>query len=132
MNEGATGAARQLLRLEGLGVLLLTAHIYGHRDAGWLLWFVLFLVPDLSLLGYLGGSRWGARVYNAFHTYVGPMALAAIGALAAQPTLVSLSLIWGGHIGLDRLVGYGLKLQGGFAYTHLGMLGKRKGEPSAA
>ncbi len=82
MNEGATGAARQLLRLEGLGALLLTAHIYGHRDA--------------------------------------------------EPTLVSLSLIWGGHIGLDRLVGYGLKLQGGFAYTHLGMLGKRKGEPSAA
>ncbi len=131
MTEGAMGRARLLLRLEGLGVLLLAAHIYGHRDAGWLIWFVLFLVPDLSLLGYLGGSRWGARVYNAAHTYASPMALAAVGALAPQPFLVSLSLIWAAHIGLDRAVGYGLKLPSGFAHTHLGMVGRGKARAPA-
>ena len=131
MNEDVTGVVRRILRLEGFGVLLLAAHIYGHRDLGWLLWFVLFLVPDLSLLGYFGGNRWGARLYNAFHTYLSPMALAAMGALVAEPLLVSLALIWGAHIGLDRALGYGLKLPDGFAHTHLGTLGRPKGLPSA-
>lgn len=124
MNEHATDGVRRLLQLEGLGVLLLTAHIYGHRETGWLVWFVLFLVPDLSLLGYLGGRRWGARIYNAVHTYVSAIGLAAIGALTAQPLLVSLALIWGAHIGLDRALGYGLKLPSGFAHTHLGRIGR--------
>jgi hypothetical protein len=83
------GAVRNLLRIEGLGVLLLTAHVYGLRGQGWWLWILLFLVPDLSLLGYLGGQRLGARLYNAVHTYVAPMVLAGVGALAFQPLLVS-------------------------------------------
>ncbi len=127
MTNASDGAVRGLLRLEGLGLLLLTAHLYGYRDQGWLLWIFLFLAPDLSLLGYLGGQRLGSRLYNAVHTYVAPMVLAGVGALAFQPLLVSLSLIWGAHIGLDRALGLGLKLPGGFAHTHLGTVSWPKG-----
>lgn len=127
MTNASDGAVRGLLRLEGLGLLLLTAHLYGYRDQGWLLWILLFLAPDLSLLGYLGGQRLGSRLYNAVHTYVAPMVLAGVGTLAFQPLLVSLSLIWGAHIGLDRALGLGLKLPGGFAHTHLGTVSWPKG-----
>ena len=74
-------------------------------------------------MGYLGGSRWGAGLYNAFHTYASPLALAAVGTLAGRPLLISLSLIWGAHIGMDRALGYGLKMKTGFAHTHLGTVG---------
>lgn len=36
-----------------------------------------------------------------------------------------LALIWVNHIGVDRFMGYGLKYSDGFAWTHLGRLGKR-------
>jgi len=32
---------------------------------------------------------------------------------------VLVALVWAGHIGADRLVGYGLKYPTGFAHTHL-------------
>ncbi len=32
------------------------------------LFVVLILAPDLSMLGYLAGSRVGAAVYNVVHT----------------------------------------------------------------
>jgi hypothetical protein len=40
--------------------------------------------------------------------------------------LLPVALIWVNHIGVDRLLGYGLKYADGFGYTHLGMLGKRQ------
>jgi hypothetical protein len=36
-----------------------------------------------------------------------------------------IALIWANHIGVDRLMGYGLKYSDGFGWTHLGRLGKR-------
>jgi hypothetical protein len=38
--------------------------------------------------------------------------------------LVPLALIWVNHIGVDRLLGYGLKYSDGFWWTHLGVKGK--------
>jgi hypothetical protein len=36
------------------------------------------------------------------------------------------ALIWIGHIGFDRLIGYGLKIGPGFKDTHLGHIGTKK------
>ena len=33
-------------------------------------------------------------------------------------------MIWLAHIGLDRALGYGLKYSKGFAFTHLGTIGR--------
>ena len=41
------------------------------------------------------------------------------------PVLLPPALIWINHIGVDRLLGYGLKYSDGFGWTHLGRLGKR-------
>jgi hypothetical protein len=38
------------------------------------------------------------------------------------PALLGIGLIWTAHIGMDRALGYGLKYQNGFEFTHLGRL----------
>jgi uncharacterized protein DUF4260 len=109
-----------LLRVEG-GVLLLAALvIYGQTGGNWWLFALLLLAPDLSMLGYRAGNATGAAVYNLAHTEVFPALLSAAGLLAGQPVLLSLALIWFAHIGMDRVLGYGLKFPGGFKQTHLG------------
>jgi hypothetical protein len=39
---------------------------------------------------------------------------------------LAVAVIWANHIGVDRLLGFGLKFADGFGYTHLGRVGKRK------
>ena len=109
----------RLLRLEGAAGFALALVLYERLHGGWLLFIVLILAPDLSMLGYLAGIRLGAACYNAAHTLVLPAALAAYGVLAAHPLAVQLSLIWFAHIAGDRLLGYGLKYPEGFKKTHL-------------
>ena len=124
-----TASVRVLLRLEGLAVAAVTAVLYARMGANWWLFAVLWFAPDLSMVGYVAGPCRGARVYNAFHTYVGPVVLAlsalAMGGHAALPV----ALVWANHIGVDRLLGYGLKYGDGAGWTHLGRVGRRSEEP---
>ncbi|HLF68088.1 MAG TPA: DUF4260 domain-containing protein [Gaiellaceae bacterium] len=110
---------RRLLHLEGLVVLVAAIALYFDTGYGWPALVVLFLAPDLSILGYLGGSRLGALTYDVVHTYVLPVALGAVGLLAGAETATQVALIWLAHIGMDRLLGFGLKYPGGFKDTHL-------------
>lgn len=92
---------------------------YALLGASWWTFALLFLVPDLSLLGYLGGARVGAVIYNAAHTTLGPLVLAAVGLGVGGTSVPSLAAIWLAHIGIDRAVGYGLKYASNFKHTHL-------------
>ncbi|SCK35904.1 protein of unknown function [Variovorax sp. HW608] len=122
--EGAvSGGVRTVLRLEGLVVLLASVAGYGQFGAGWGAFATLFLVPDLSVLGYLAGPRTGAAIYNLAHAYALPVALLALGAVAGLPVALAVGLIWCAHIGFDRMLGLGLKYGSGFAATHLGRIG---------
>ena len=82
------------------------------------------------MLGYLGGPRLGARIYNAIHSYVTPATLAAMAMLLGSRGLLPYALIWINHIGVDRLMGYGLKYPMGFGWTHLGRQGRAKAAPA--
>jgi hypothetical protein len=110
---------RGLLHAEGLAVGAAALALYFDADYGWVLLVVLALAPDLSMLGYLAGARVGAASYNAAHTYVLPIGLGVGGVLADSDLAVQLALIWLVHIGVDRLLGYGLKYPTGFKDTHL-------------
>jgi hypothetical protein len=90
---------------------------------------VLFLVPDLAMLGYLVGARAGSIAYNATHTYVLGGTLAILGWVQDDPTLVLLAAISTAHVGFDRALGYGLKYASGFRDTHLGRLGAARERP---
>lgn len=96
---------------------------YTSLGAPWLLFALLILAPDVSMLGYLGGPRVGAVLYNLAHTYAAPALLATLALIRLEPELVAAALIWTAHIGLDRALGFGLKLPTGFRDTHLGRLG---------
>lgn len=113
-----------LLRLEGAAIGAAALGAYVLLGESYLLLAVLFLAPDLAMLGYLGGRRLGSLAYNAIHTYVGPAALLAIGVGAGVQLAVTLGLIWTAHVGLDRAIGYGLKFADApFGETHLQRLG---------
>lgn len=118
---GNSNAVVWILRLEGGIVFALAIAAYVHLGASWWLFAVLILAPDLGALGYLRDERTGAWTYNLLHTYIGPAILASIGYVAAWPILYALAAIWVAHIGIDRLLGYGLKLPAGFRRTHLSL-----------
>jgi len=121
-----SGAPRAILRLEGGLVLVSAAAAYAQQGGHWSQFLLLFLIPDLSMLGYLAGARIGAATYNFAHSYVLPLAIGLAGIGSAQPTLIDVALIWIAHIGLDRMLGYGLKYGSAFGHTHLGLLGRAR------
>ena len=108
-----------LLRVEGVALLVLSVLLYRVNGGGWLMFGVLLLAPDLSMLGYLAGPQVGAAIYNTIHTYAMPAVVGALGVIFASPLTVAVALIWFAHIGMDRTVGYGLKYPSSFKDTHL-------------
>jgi hypothetical protein len=124
MTGETTGAVRIILRLEGLLVMLAALWAYERFGAGWVTFAECFLIPDISFLGYLAGSRVGAVAYNAAHSYVGAMLCLIVSQLLASPLLLTVGIIWCAHIGFDRALGYGLKYPTGFKFTHLGLIGR--------
>ncbi len=120
----ATGGVRILLRLEGVVLFAGMTLLYGLWEGSWWVYAILFLAPDLSFIAYLAGPKAGAIVYNAAHSYLLPVALMTTGFAMASPLVLSLAMIWLAHIGIDRALGYGLKYEAGFAFTHLGRIGK--------
>ena len=126
-NGAATGGVRTLLRLEGLTLFVGMTLLYGTWDGSWWVYVILFLVPDLSFAAYLAGPKAGALVYNAAHSYLGPVALMTAGLAGASPLTLSIAMIWLAHIGIDRALGYGLKYFDEFGFTHLGRIGKGGG-----
>jgi hypothetical protein len=115
-----------LQRLEGGVLLALSLLLYWKAGSSWLLYALLILAPDLFMLGYLRGPRAGAAVYNLGHTWLLPGILAAAALIGNSTVIASLAIIWFGHIGVDRLLGYGLKLPASFQATHLGDIGKKR------
>jgi hypothetical protein len=115
---------RAILRLEGAAALAAAIALYAHAGFSWPLFAVLLLAPDLAMLPYLIGPRAGAAAYNLAHTYALALPLALAGFFLASPIALALGLIWIAHIGMDRMLGYGLKHASGFRDTHLGRIGK--------
>ncbi len=110
---------RLLLHGEGLAVAAAALALYFYADYPWWLLLVVALAPDLSMIGFAAGPRVGAAAYNAAHTYVGPVVLAAVGVIGETDWPVQVGLTWLTHIGVDRAIGYGLKYPSGFKDTHL-------------
>lgn len=118
--SGAThGSVRWLLQAEGLIALAVSVYLYRHAGGSWGLFAVLFLTPDAAMLGYLRNPRIGAACYNAAHTYLVPVLVAAVLILLGIAEIPHALFIWTAHIGFDRMLGYGLKYPSNFGYTHL-------------
>ncbi|MFZ4453918.1 DUF4260 domain-containing protein [Salibacterium aidingense] len=108
-----------LLHGEGFVVFALSLYLYGSLSFSWILFIILLLAPDLSMIGYMGNDKVGAVVYNIFHTYILSIGVAAAGMVFSFPAVLAVGLIWSAHIGMDRMIGFGLKYPESFKDTHL-------------
>jgi hypothetical protein len=92
----------------------------------WWLWPLLFLSPDLGMMGYLINARVGALTYNLLHHKGIAAALIFLGYSFYWPWVLFLGLVMFAHAAFDRIAGYGLKYPDSFHHTHLGNIGKVK------
>jgi Domain of unknown function (DUF4260) len=103
------GAVRTWLRLEGLAAFGAGLALFGASGGNWLLVVPLLLLPD-----------------NLIHNWVPGIAVLGIGVWLGSPVIILAASILIAHVGMDRAVGYGLKLPSSFHDTHLGRMGRDK------
>jgi hypothetical protein len=119
---------KTLIKIEELLLAVLSFYLFLALDYAWWWFFILFLTPDLSMLGYLLGPKVGAGTYNLAHHKGMASALFVIGGYLQVPWLQLVGLIILSHSSLDRVLGYGLKYTDAFHHTHLGRIGRASAE----
>ena len=115
-----------LLRWEALCLAIATLVAYAVLLHGsWLIFLLLFLVPDVSLIGYVLAqplrlpAAFAPALYNLLHTYSIPLVL-LLGAWHLHWLRTEqMAVIWISHIAVDRALGFGLKYPGSFRRTHM-------------
>jgi hypothetical protein len=115
---------KNLLRIEELLTLVLAVYLNSLLPFAWWLYWVLFLLPDISMIGYLVNARYGAITYNFVHHKGIAIAVYLAGIATALPVLQFTGLLLLGHSAFDRMLGYGMKYSDDFKNTHLGRIGK--------
>ncbi len=116
---------KNLLKLEELAMFAIAVYGLSQFHVEWWYYLLLLVGPDASMLGYLAGNKTGAISYNLFHHKGIAIGLFAIGFIQGNTQLQIAGILLFGHSSMDRVFGYGLKLNEGFKFTHLGMIGKK-------
>ena len=118
---------KRIVSTEYLVAAILVAVFYvSVANFAWYWLPVLFIVVDLSAVGYFINNRVGALLYNIGHSLIGPALLVAAYISTSDQVVLFISLVWLFHIFVDRALGYGLKHTTSFEHTHLGPIGKAK------
>ncbi|MDF0707608.1 DUF4260 domain-containing protein [Flagellimonas okinawensis] len=115
---------KTVLKLEELMMFVLGIYLFNLLDYTWWWFLVLILTPDIGMVGYLFGNRAGALSYNLFHHKGVAILVYLFGLYYALPLCQLIGVILFSHSALDRMLGYGLKYEKGFKFTHLGEIGK--------
>ena len=113
-----------ILRAEQAAIFLAGVALWLANGGAPLLLIPALLAPDLSMVGYLRGPRIGSITYNAVHHLVLALALLGLGWWLAVGWLTLAGAAVLAHVGMDRALGYGLKLPTDFRDTHLGRIGR--------
>ncbi len=111
------------LKLEELTMLLLGVFAFSQLNFAWWWFLVLFFTPDFGMLGYLFGNKIGALTYNIFHHKGLAILLWLLGFYIQNEVFQLIGVILFSHAAFDRILGYGLKYEKGFKFTHLGEIG---------
>jgi hypothetical protein len=123
---------KSLLKTEELAQVLLAMLVFAHLPYAWWVLPATFLLPDLSMLGYLAGPRVGAASYNLLHHKALAVAVGVAGWALGHPMLMLAGTVLLFHSAFDRMLGYGLKYATGFQDTHLGRVGKTTAAPTGS
>ena len=79
------------------------------------------------MVGYLHSPKTGALTYNLIHNWATALIVLGVGLWLGSFAVAVAGAVLIAHIGMDRALGYGLKLQSAFQDTHLGRIGKDRG-----
>ena len=113
-----------VLRAEAIVLFVAGVIVYLQLN-GHPLWLLpLLLVPDVSMVGYLRGPALGALTYNVVHNLATAIIVLAVGWVAGIAPVALAGAVLLAHVGMDRSLGYGLKLPTDFRDTHLGRIGR--------
>ena len=126
---------KNLLKVEELvQCIVCVALLVGFRVEWWY-YPLLLLGPDIGMLGYLINTQVGAFTYNLLHHKGIALLVVLLGFYVLPFTdngdvngSFCLGLVLYGHASMDRIFGSGLKFGDNFHHTHLGWIGKRKGQ----
>lgn len=110
---------KTITKLEGIVVFLFCLYFYNQLESSWLMFVLLWIVPDVSMVGYLKNSKLGAMTYNLAHNFIASLLLVALGIFLENSIIISLGIIWTSHVALDRFLGFGLKYENSFKETHV-------------
>ena len=88
----------------------------------WWVYILLYLAPDIGMVGYSINKSVGAVIYNIFHHKAVAIVIALTGLMLHNDYLLLTGVILFGHASMDRIFGYGLKYFTGFKQTHLGIM----------
>lgn len=121
-------AVQGWLRIEGVAAFIVGLALYGWLGGPWLAVVPLLLLPDVSMVGYLRDPRLGALTYNLAHNWALGLAVLGLGLVSALPVVSIAGAVLIAHVGMDRALGYGLKLPTSFGETHLGRIGKARAQ----
>jgi hypothetical protein len=114
------------LKLEEVTMLFFSVYLFNNLTFNWWWYLILFLLPDISFLGYAVNNKFGAFLYNVFHHKGVAILLYIIGVYSINEYLQLAGIILFGHSSFDRILGYGLKYTDSFNNTHLGKIGNKK------
>ena len=117
---------KTLIKVEEAAQFALSIILFARLPFAWWVYPALFLLPDLSMLGYTINARVGAFTYNLAHHKATAIVVGVIGLFLANNYWLLAGIILFGHSSLDRVFGYGLKYNKGFKFTHLGEIGNQK------
>lgn len=113
---------KSILKLEELALLILSVFLFNQLNYDWWWYLVLFLTPDIGMIGYLINNKIGAYSYNLFHHKGIAILVFLLGVYFNNSELKLAGTILLGHSSFDRILNYGLKYTTGFKHTHLGDL----------
>jgi hypothetical protein len=114
-----------LIKLEEAVMFVACLVIFPQLGLSWW-WFAgCILLPDIGMIGYLVNNKTGAYLYNLFHHKAIAIVIGLIGVMVGNTWLEFIGLILFAHASMDRMLGYGLKYEEGFRFTHLGEIGRK-------
>lgn len=115
-------------RVESFVIFLFAVFIYSTFEVPFWTLAVFFMVPDISMAGYLISKKTGAFYYNFGHNYALGLGLTLIGMVTdgspigiipdgAYLSFAGVIII--AHTAFDRMAGFGLKYPADFKETHV-------------
>ncbi len=121
---------KNTLKLEEVGILSMA--VFGlylqPLEYSWWMWIILFLLPDIGMIGYLVNAGVGAFTYNLLHHRLLGAVLLGYGYYMLKPSWCVAGLIILAHASFDRILGFGLKYPDHFKNTHMGWIGGERNQ----